>query len=56
MDRLQREEKVRQAVANERLEGLSISEEAQKNLDDYVAGRVSAEEAAQQVFARYGVK
>lgn len=56
MDRLQREEKARQAVANEQLEGLSVSEKARKDLDDYIAGKVSAEEAAQQVFARYGVK
>ncbi len=51
-----RKEKVKQAVANEKLEGLSISKNTQKTLDEYVAGRISAKEAAEQVYARYGVK
>lgn len=52
----ERKEKVRQAVANEKLEGLDVSSSAKKTLDEYVAGKISAREAAQQVYARYGVK
>lgn len=51
-----RKEKVRQAIANEKLEGLNISKNTKKTLDEYIAGKISAKEAAQQVYARYGVK
>lgn len=51
-----RKEKVKQAIANEKLEGLKISKSTKKILDEYVAGKISAKEAAQQVYARYGVK
>ncbi len=51
-----RKEKVKQAIANEKLEGLKISKSTKKTLDEYVAGKISAKEAAQQVYARYGVK
>lgn len=51
-----RREKVKQAIANEKLEGLSISENTKKTLDEYVVGKISAKEAAQQVYSRYGVK
>ena len=51
-----RKEKVKQAVANENLEGLKISKKTEKTLDEYIAGKISAREAAQQVYARYGVK
>lgn len=51
-----RKEKVRQAVANGKLEGLNISKNTKKTLDEYIAGKISAKEAAQQVYARYGVK
>ena len=51
-----RREKVKQAIANEKLEGLNISRNTKKTLDEYVAGKISAKEAAQQVYARYGVK
>lgn len=50
-----RKEKVQQAIANEKLEGLNISKDTKKTLDEYVAGKISAKEAAQQVYARYGV-
>lgn len=56
MEQKQREEKVRQAIANERLEGLSVSKDTQRVLDDYIVGKVSAKEAARQVFTRYGAK
>ena len=45
---------VRKAVANERLEGLKVSAESQKIADNYVAGKVSAQEAAKKIRARYG--
>lgn len=51
-----RKEKVKQAIANENLEGLDISKGTKKTLDEYVAGEISAKEAARQVYARYGVK
>ena len=51
-----RKEKVKQAIANEKLEGLNISKNTKKTLDEYIAGKISAKEAAQQVYARYGVK
>lgn len=51
-----RKEKVKQAVANEKLEGLNVSKNTRKTLDEYIAGKISAKEAAQQVYARYGVK
>jgi phosphopantetheinyl transferase (holo-ACP synthase) len=45
---------VKQAVANERLEGLKVSKESQQIASSYVAGKVSAKEAAQKIRARYG--
>ena len=51
-----RKEKVEQAIANEKLEGLKVSKDAKRTLNNYIAGKISAKEAAQQVFARYGVK
>lgn len=51
-----RKEKVKQAIANEKLEGLNISKRTKKTLDEYIAGKISAKEAAEQVYARYGVK
>lgn len=48
-------EKVKQAIANEKLEALSISKNTKKTLDNYIAGKVSAKEAANQVYSRYGV-
>ena len=41
--------------ANQRLEGGEVSAETRKVMDDYVAGKMSAKEAAEQVYARYGV-
>lgn len=52
----ERKEAVTQAIANERLEGLEVSKETRKVMDDYIAGKVSAKEAAEQVYSRYGLK
>lgn len=52
----EREDKVKQAIANGKLEGLSISKDTRETLDEYVAGKISAKEAARQVYSRYGVK
>jgi len=46
---------VKQAVANERLEGLKVSKESQKIADNYVVGKVSAKDAARKIRARYGL-
>jgi hypothetical protein len=46
---------VQQAIANERLEGLKVSKESQKIASNYIAGKVSAKEAAKKIRARYGV-
>lgn len=51
-----RQRKVAQAIANEELEGLTVSFAARKVLDEYIAGRMTAKQAAQQVYSRYGVK
>lgn len=45
---------VRQAIANERLEGLKVSRESQKIADNYIVGKASAKQAAQKIRARYG--
>ncbi len=50
-----RQNSVKQAVANERLEGLKVSKESQKIADNYVVGKVTAKEAAKKIRARYGV-
>jgi hypothetical protein len=49
-----RKEVVKQAIANERLEGLKVSKESQKIADNYVVGKMTAKEAAQKIRARYG--
>lgn len=46
---------VKQAVANEKLEGLKVSTESRKIADNYVAGKASAKQAATKIRARYGV-
>ena len=56
MEKLDRKERVRQAIANERLEALSVSRATRRTLNDYATGKISAEEAAEQVFSRYGVR
>lgn len=51
---LKRKKAVKQAVANERLEGLKVSKESQKIASSYVAGKVTAKQAAAKIRARYG--
>ena len=55
MDKQIRQQVVKQAIANERLEGLKVSKEAKKIANDYVACKLSAKEAATKIRARYGV-
>jgi len=45
---------VKQAVANERLEGLKVSKESQKIAGNYIVGKASAKQAAEKIRARYG--
>lgn len=49
-----REKVVKQAIANEKLEGLEVSRETRKIADSYVTGRASAKAAASKIRARYG--
>jgi hypothetical protein len=46
---------VKQAVANEKLEGLKVSKKSQKIAENYVVGKASAKQAASMIRARYGV-
>jgi len=50
-----RQNSVKQAVANERLEDLKVSKESRKIADNYVVGKVTAKEAGKKIRARYGV-
>jgi hypothetical protein len=50
----QREQTVKQAIANERLEGLKVSPGVRKIADSYVVGKVSARDVAAKIRARYG--
>lgn len=56
MTRKEREFAVKQAIANEELEGLTVSKEAKRIAGEYIAGKVSARQAAKQIRARYGIK
>ena len=49
-----RKDIVKQAIANERLEGLKVSTESKKIADSYVVGKASAKQAADKIRARYG--
>jgi hypothetical protein len=49
-----REKTVRQAIANEQLEGLKVSRETRKIADNYVTGKASAKSVAAKIRARYG--
>jgi hypothetical protein len=49
-----RKKLVKQAVANERLEGLKVSKESEKIAGNYIAGKASAKQAAEKIRARYG--
>lgn len=45
---------VNQAVANQRLEGLKVSNESKKIANEYITGKMSAKQAADKIRARYG--
>lgn len=46
---------IKQAIANEKLEGLTVSKESIAIADNYIAGKLTAEQAAKKIKARYGV-
>lgn len=46
---------VGQAIANQRLEGGEVSATTRKVMDDYIAGKMTAKEAAELVYSNYGV-
>lgn len=50
-----RQQQVKQAVANQRLEGLVVSEDAKRIADNYVVGKASAQETAQKIRDRFGI-
>lgn len=50
-----RQKVVKQAVANERLEGLKVSRVSTKIANNYIVGKASASQAATKIRARYGV-
>ncbi|MDR0625866.1 MAG: antitoxin VbhA family protein [Bifidobacteriaceae bacterium] len=52
----EREHIVAQAIANERLEGLIVSEESRRIADRYIVGEASASEAAAKIRERYGIQ
>lgn len=45
---------VKQAIANEKLEGLKVSPSTRKIADNYVVGKASAKATAEKIRARYG--
>jgi len=49
-----REKTVKQAIANEKLEGLVVSRETRKLADNYITGKASAKTVAAKIRARYG--
>lgn len=53
---LDREKIVKQAIANEKLEGLKVSPETRKIADGYVVGKASAKAAADKIRTRYGIR
>jgi hypothetical protein len=52
----ERERVVVQAVANERLEGLAVSEDSKRIADRYIVGEASAAEVAAKIRERYGIQ
>lgn len=51
-----RKKVVKQAIANERLEGLKVSRAAQSIANNYVVGKASAKAAAAKIRSRYGAQ
>ncbi|HUD07430.1 MAG TPA: antitoxin VbhA family protein [Candidatus Saccharimonadales bacterium] len=45
---------VKQAIANEKLEGLKVSRKSRKIADNYVTGKATAKSVAAKIRARYG--
>jgi hypothetical protein len=45
---------VRQAVANERLEGLTVSKETLAIANNYIVGKMTVHEAAAKIRTRFG--
>ena len=51
---IKRQNTVKQAIANEKLEGLKVSRETRKIADNYIVGKASAKAVAAKIRARYG--
>ena len=52
---LKRTKNVHKAIANERLEGLIVSNESKKLANNYITGKATAKQVASKIRARYGV-
>lgn len=52
---VRRQKTVKQAIANEKLEGLKVSRETRKIAENYIAGKASAKVVAVRIRARYGI-
>jgi hypothetical protein len=51
---IKRRKVVKQAIANEKLEGLVVSSETLKIADNYVVGKASVKAVASKIKERYG--
>ena len=49
-----RQKIVKNAIANQKLEGLKVSRSSKTIANNYVVGKISARKAAQKIRARYG--
>lgn len=45
---------IKQAIANQNLEGLTVSRESRKIANNYISGKITAQQAANKIRARYG--
>jgi hypothetical protein len=52
---VRRQKNVKQAIANEKLEGLKVSRETRKIAENYIAGKASAKTVAARIRVRYGI-
>lgn len=56
MTRSEREFQVKQAIANQELEGLEVSFATKKLMQKYIDGEITAREALDEIHKRYGLK
>lgn len=44
---------IKQAIANQNLEGLTVSRESRKIANNYISGKITTQQAANKIRARY---